>query len=121
MDESSCAMKSLSSLVLGLLLLSGCATGVPRTMLTEDAQKEHPAVFARPNTTMGEMLEDRKRCEVTERRDSTLAKDFWDATAFNTFGSGDPVPLSGLGRYRETKTLDVQCMRDKGYSQGRRR
>ncbi len=111
-------MGAASGLVLGALLLVGCATGVPRTTMTEDAQKGHPAVFARPNTTMGERLEDRKLCEVTERQDSNLAKDLWDTTTFLNFGPGDPVPLSGLGRYRETTTLNVQCVNDKGYTQG---
>jgi len=117
------------SIVLGALLLSGCATHTlaeleadPRDSVTVQRAK-HPKMFARPNTTVGAMRVDLRECG--NRPDGAY-------TAYRKYNGGlgqggdagaqaaDFFSLGTVGMIERNKAMDrtVACMQEKGYARG---
>lgn len=118
------------ALVFVYLVLAGCATHTraeleadPRDSLT--IQQTYPKMFARSNTTVGQMRADFREC--ANRPDAAY-------TAYRKYngsilpgGSGDlgaqAADVFTLGTVSAVATRDATnrtfaCMRDKGYTQG---
>jgi hypothetical protein len=110
------AMRSLGTVVLGALLLVGCAThptlaeleADPRDSLT--VQQTHPKMLARPDTTVGEMRADFRECASRPRDSASTARDVLNQVS-------DLVVLGVAVPSDEGPSRTLACMRDKGYTQ----
>lgn len=110
------AMRSFGKVVLGALLLTGCAThptvaeleADPRDSLT--VQQTHPKMLARPSTTVGEMRADFRECASRPRDSASSVRDVLNQVS-------DLVVLGVAVPSDEGPSRTLACMRDKGYTQ----
>ena len=121
-------MKAVT-LLFAALLLAGCATkslaeleADPRNSLTVQ-RTEHPKMFARPSTTVGQMRVDLRECG--NRPDGVYTANRRYNAGIGSGGDAgaqvaDHFSLGTVGMVETNKAMErtVACMQEKGYAHG---